>query len=303
MVAQTQGIRPIVTGSTIEPRSPGIGDMLKMEALKMRKRPMLLVTFALLMLAVVAIPVIGYVAINATTYANPAQKADELQSFLLPNGIQLALDISYIVGSILLTVLAAGIIGSEYGWGTTRVLVGSGADRTRLMTAKIVYVAQITLMFGLAGTLVGSLTSLAVTVVSGNDLTLGGFDGGWLVDLGLMLLRSFFLTFVSAVIGFAVAAMTRSFAAGIAVGIGVGTLEPILTALLGLAGSVGDIVNQFLLSPNMTSIQALNGFGNVTPPANVLNPWQAAGVLSAYIVILLGASIMLFRRRDIPSGS
>lgn len=303
MVAQTQGIRPIVTDSTIEPRSPGVGDMLKMEALKMRRRPMTWVTFLIVMLAVVAIPVLGYIAINASTFANPAQKAEELQSFLLPNGITLGLEISTIVGSIVLTVLAAGIIGSEYGWGTTRVLVGSGADRTRLMVAKILYVALITLMFVLAGTFVGSLTSLAVTVVTGNELTLGGFSGAWLVDLALMLLRGFFVTFVSAVIGFAVASMTRSLAAGIAVGIGIGALEPILSALLSLAGTVGDIVNQFLLFPNINSIVALNGFGEVTPPANALNPWQAAAVLTGYIVLLLGASIIIFRRRDIPSGS
>ena len=277
--------------------------MLKMESLKMRKRPMTWVTFALLMLAVTSIPVLGYIAINASSFESPAAKAEELQSFLLPNGIGLALDVSYIVGSILLTVLGAGLIGSEYGWGTTRVLVGSGADRTKLMLAKILYLACLTFIFVLAGTLVGSLTSLAVTVVSGNELTLGTVDGAWFADLGLMVLRGYFLTMVSAVIGFAVASITRSFAAGIAVGIGIGVLEPILTALLGLAGRVGDVVNQFLLTPNANSILALNGFGEVTPPDNVLNPWQAAGVLLAYIVILLGASIVIFRRRDVPSGS
>lgn len=303
MVAQTQGIRPIVSEARIEPRSPGIGDMLKMEALKMRKRPMTWISFALLMLAVTSIPVLGYIAINASDFGSPALKAEELQSFLLPNGIQLGLDISIIVGSILLTVIGAGLIGSEYGWGTTRVLVGSGADRTRLMMAKILYLARLTLMFLLAGTLVGSLASLAVTVVSGNELTLGTVDAGWFADLGLMLLRGYLVTILSAVIGFAVASITRSFAAGIAVGIGIGMLEPILTALLGLAGTVGDIVNQFLITPNTTAVLALNGFGEVTPADNLLNPWQAAGVLLAYIGILLGAAILVFRRRDVPSGS
>ena len=86
-------------------------------------------------------------------------------------------------------------------------------------------------------------------------------------------------------------------------GIGILALEPIVSVLLGLLGSVGDVLNQLLISPNANAILSLNGFGEVRPAPDALNPWQAAGVLLAYIVVLIGSSIIVFRRRDVPSGS
>lgn len=302
MVAQVQGVLPYESGLTSKARPAGLRDMLKMESLKMSKRPMTWITLGLMLLAVIAIPVLGYLAVNSSDYASAAEKAEELRTFLLPNGIELALDITTVVGQILLVVVAAGIIGSEYGWGTTRVLVGSGANRAKLMLAKILQVARFSVIFLVVGGVVGTLASLVITVVSGNDVTLGGVDSGWIADLGLMFARDFLVMMVPVAIGFAVAALSRSLAAGIAVGIGVMALEPVVSALLGIFGNIGDTIRQFLISDNTNAILSLNGL-DATSPADGINPWQAAAVLLAYIVIPAVAAIIAFQRRDVPSGS
>lgn len=270
--------------------------LVAMEAFKLRKRPMTTIVFLLMTAGLAALMTLGYVVTRANG------EPGDVDSFLLPDMIPNAFDIITGLGPIVLVVLAASIIGSEYSWGTVRVLVGSGAARSRLLTAKLVVLLETTVLLALAGFAAAVVTSLAITLLGGHELSFGWLDGETAGDIVLMFARSVFVLLVPAVLAFAVATVTRSLAAGIAVGIGFMIGESILWALLNALGSVGETLSQLLISVNTSAITRLNTFGTPDPSSDLPGAWQAAGVLTLYLVALLAVSYAVFRRRDVTAG-
>lgn len=279
-----------------------LGSLVSMERLKLMKRPMTWITFLILNVGVAAIVFLAYVSIHAARLS-PTEKADRLTNFTWPTGITRSFEIGGFLGQIVLVVLAASLVGSEYGWGTVRVMVGTGASRVKLLLAKLLALSLATIVFLLAAAAVGSLASLINTVVGGHTVTLGTVNGAWWGDLALMILRSFFVLWVMAVLAFSIASLTRSVAAGIAVGIGWPFLERILAALLGLLGNIGDEINKWLISTNTNALVQRNGFGTRSVGSNVPGAWHAFAVLIVYSAVLLVVAFVAFHRRDIASGS
>lgn len=284
--------------------SPSLRSLVAMENLKLRKRPMAWVIFALITLLVSAGMVIGYLGSRSQSLASGETLEDQLSSFLLPSAITNAFAIVAGFGSILVVVLAASSVGSEYGWGTVRVLVGSGVSRVRLLAAKVISLAEVTALLILAGVGAMTLSSLILTIVGGHELSFGWLDGEASIDILLMFVRTWFVLFVSVALAFALAVVTRSLAAAIALGIGFGIIEGILASVLGALGDTGETISEFLLSPNINAISRLNGFDGreVGSVEGAVDPWRAAALLTFYIVALLGIAFAVFRRRDIASG-
>jgi uncharacterized protein (TIGR03382 family) len=59
---------------------------------------------------------------------------------------------------------------------------------------------------------------------------------------------------------------------------------------------MGEIIRGGLISWNTSALTNRNGFG--MPPE-----YQAAGILALYCILLLAFAWLVFRRRDIASGS
>jgi ABC-type transport system involved in multi-copper enzyme maturation permease subunit len=281
---------------------PGTGDLVAMETAKLRKRIMAKIVFALGSLGIAGFMIIAYLVTRFSTYDSPAERAADLEAFLLPGVIPDLFQVIGQVSMLLAVIVGAGLIGSEYGWNTMRVLVGSGVSRTRLIAAKIAVLALATVALVAAGFVATSLVSLGIGLVDGHGLTLSWLDARYAADIGLMFLRTIFTIFVPAALAFAVASLSRSLAAGIASGIGLLIVEPIVGLLATSLGSFGDVVNQALITTNVNAIQALNTFGAPREIENAPDAWQAAAVLALYAVALLGSAIIVFRRRDITSG-
>jgi ABC-type transport system involved in multi-copper enzyme maturation permease subunit len=292
-----------MTTPATTPSQPGLGTLVAMETTKLRKRPMTLVIFGIVTLLVVAVMTIGYVTSRAQERQPGVSLDDHLSSFLLPGAVENGFDAAGGLGSILLVVLAASIIGSEYSWGTVRVLVGSGVSRTKLLASKLLTMAMVTVLFVIAGVLATTLSSVVLTIAGGHTLTLGWLDGAAAIDIVLMLVRTTFTLFISVVLGFAIAVITRSVAAGIALGIGFGIAEAILAQLLESIGGIGETLSRLLITPNISAITSLNGFGDRVRPEDAIDPWRATALLTAYMVVLLAIAFTVFRRRDIASAS
>jgi ABC-type transport system involved in multi-copper enzyme maturation permease subunit len=293
--------------STVDPipvrrEQASLRALVTMERMKIVKRPMTWITFLILLIGVAAIILVAYLAIHSSNL-RPQEKASRLNNFIWPTGIIRSFDIGGFLGQILLVVVAASMVGSEFGWGTIRVMVGTGAARTKLLLAKLIALTLTTIVYLLAAAAVGSLASLFVTVVGGHMVTLGTMNASWWGDLALMILRSFFVLWVLVVLAFSVASLTRSVAAGIAVGIGWPFLEQILAALLGLIGNIGKDIDKWLISTNTDALRMRNGFGPHSIDPGTPGAWHAFIVLAVYCAVLLTASIVVFRRRDIASGS
>ena len=99
----------------------------------------------------------------------------------------------------------------------------------------------------------------------------------------------------------------RSAMPGIAIGIGILFLEPIITTFMALAGGWVAKIPDYLFNANVNAINALNklpipggfsgGFGSSSSQTPSVS--HAFVVLSVYIVIFIGASFYLFRKRDV----
>lgn len=282
---------------------PGLGALVRMELMKLRYRPMTCVVFALITAALSGLMSLGYI-ITRTTARPPGTSLDEdVESFLFPGVFQDGFSMIGGVGFILLVVIAAGIIGSEYSWGTIRVLVGSGAPRSRLLGAKLVTVLLVTTGLTLAGFVAFTLTSLGIALVGGHPIDMSWLDGWAVVDLVLMIVRTIYTLLVPALLAFTVAILSRSLAAGIAVGIGVTIFESIVVSLLNMVGGIGETIADLLFTPNIQAISELNAIGERTWTTDGLpDPWRAAALLAIYMAVMVAACFVTFRRRDIASG-
>lgn len=283
-------------------RAPGIMAMVSMEWLKLLKRPMTWVVFLFLVPGTAGIMVLSYVSVIFSN-PDPEGRVLSLQGMLLPRGIMNSLEIAGALGGILMVVLAAGLIGSEYGWGTIRPLVSSGASRSKVFLAKLIALIEAVISFVLLAIAAGCLASLTLTWFEGQPITLGTVDAAWLTDLGLSIARTTFVIFVGATIAFSVAYVTRSLAAGIGIGIGWMILEQLLSLFLERLGKMGEIIRDLLISTNTNALSMRNGFGPSEFPPTVPPEYQAVGVLALYCILLLGFAWLVFRRRDIASGS
>ncbi len=199
---------------------PGFGALVGMELHKLRYRPMTWVIFGMITAMLSGLMTLGYI-VTRTMQRPPGVSLDEhVESFLFPGVFQEGFSIIGGFGFILVVVIAAAIIGSEYSWGTVRVLVGSGVPRTRLLAAKLVTVLLVTTALTLTGFVAFTMTSLGISLLGGHAINTSWLDGAAVVDLSLMIARTIFTLLVPALLAFTVAVLSRSLAAAIAVGIG-----------------------------------------------------------------------------------
>jgi ABC-type transport system involved in multi-copper enzyme maturation permease subunit len=275
--------------------------MVSMEWLKLLKRPMTWVVFLFLVPGTAGIMTLSYLSVILSN-TDPELRAANVQSELLPLGIMNSLEIAGALGGVLMVILAAGLIGSEYGWGTIRPLVASGASRSKVFLSKFVTLTEVIITFVLLAIAAGWLASLVLTVIEGQPITLGTVDAAWLTDLGLSIARTTFIIFVSATIAFTVAYVTRSLAAGIGIGIAWMILEQLLSLFLERLGKMGEVIRDLLISTNTNALSMRNGFGPSEFPPSVPPEYQAVGILALYCILLLGFAWLVFRRRDIASG-
>ena len=298
------------TGTTTYAPSGGqrpqasLGALLRMEHMKLRARPMTKIVLAIVALGTALIMSLMYVVVRASSYDSDAARQADIQQLLMPYALNDGFEIVSLFAFILFTVLAASIAGSEFGWGTIRVLVGTGQSRTKLVLAKIIALLQYSFVIGAVGVAVVIMTSYALALIGGHDLPSGWFTLSFVGQFARAFGLLAFLVFMNGALAFSIALLTRSLAAGIAVGIGWGVVEGVVVALLGTSSGIGGKLTQALTTPNFESI---SDYFYVTPRETPLsggiNVVQAFGVLSLYIIVPLVIATIVFRRRDISSGA
>jgi len=220
-------------------------------------------------------------------------------SFTLPGSISNAMGTAQSIGMILLTVLAASVIGSEYGLGTLRLVLARGTGRRKYLASKFVALA------GLAA--VGLMIVAVVTIVS--SLIAGGLaqapDGA--VDTntwgkaGSSLVRAWASFIPSLALTGLVTVLARSTGTGMAVGLGYGFAEQIITAILLPRFQWFQTVADYLMGRNIGALAGGAGFGmgGTASPGTL----HASLVLAAYTVVLGAVAFWLFQRRDVAGAS
>jgi ABC-2 type transport system permease protein len=188
------------------------------------------------------------------------------------------------LSQLIIGVLAALFVGSEYASGLIRTTFGAVARRTRVLRAKAI-------VFGCATWLAMMLGAFGA-FFAGSVVYSGNLPSYSIGDPGVLraVLSVGFYGACVALIGIAVGFLVRSTAAAIGLLLGLLMLAPLLAELV--PGTAGDTLTKILPS------NAGEAMMSVTSHHSLLSPLPALAVLAAWAVGLLAVAAVTLRRRD-----
>lgn len=280
--------------------------LLRAELLKMRKRWMPYVLFALMLAgAAFFIWVIGY----STYKGDPEYSANGLRTFAYPYSVPALLDTGqFWASAIFVGILATSTVATEHNWGTIRPALSGGVSRAQYLATKLaalilVSTVALLLVFGF-----GLLLSFWATSAAGFDAPVPTPESFTAADFVLMVARTALCILPYGLLAFALTVISRSTALGIAGTMGYIMLEAIGVAVLATGGGIIEDMRILFIGQSVTSLMAENRFGdleNETAALRDINAEGLPGVWVATLIILLesaflvAASFYVFLRRDV----
>jgi ABC-2 type transport system permease protein len=263
-------------------------NLLRSEIFRLRKRPQSWILMLIMVIGVSAVYT-GF-TIAALVMQDPS---DPEESLRLSNIFETGMQFVSLAGYILTVVVGATIIGNEYSWNTIRPLVARARSRNSLLSAKWITVACYTTGLLLIGLVATILSSMVATVIVGNfDGVTLALIGDWIVSFGRMVVGQ--APYVA--LAFFLALLTRSNAVGIAVGIGLGLLEPVIWELLGLITDRFEEVRKFGLDQPSSLMYTMNAdFESVSSG----EAWRAVATLGVWTAVFVGLTYYFFNKRDV----
>jgi ABC-type transport system involved in multi-copper enzyme maturation permease subunit len=188
------------------------------------------------------------------------------------------------LSQLIIGVLAAVFVGSEYASGLIRTTFGAVARRTRVLRAKAI-------VFGCA---TGTAMMLGAfgAFFAGSAVYSGNLPSHSIGDPGVLraVLSVGFYGACVALIGIAVGFLVRSTATAIGLLLGLLMLAPLLVELV--PGTVGEALTKIVPSNAGAAMMS------VTARESLLAPLPALAVLVAWVVGLLAIAAVTVRRRD-----
>jgi ABC-type transport system involved in multi-copper enzyme maturation permease subunit len=165
------------------------------------------------------------------------------------------------------------------------------------MAAKLAALVVFDVVMIVAGFLTALAMSVLVTAAENLNDDLGD---DFLVESLLAIGRTVYVLLPYTALAFFVAVLTRSNAAGIAIGLAVLFAESIVLAIITSITDIFDWLGDILFTENAAAITDLN---DGTRSDDLANPWTAAFILGLWIVGFVGVAVAIFQRRDVTSGS
>ncbi|QYF74424.1 ABC transporter permease subunit [Cryobacterium sp. PAMC25264] len=227
---------------------------------------------------------------------------------LEPEGVQalgvFATTVSTDFTGLIVSILAVLFMAGEYGSGMISTTLTSVPKRLPALLGKALVFAVAT--FAVSAVAVAITIPLSVAVLSGTGIDIDlGDPLYWRAQLGVVL-----YLVLTGLIAFAIGAILRSTAGGIAVALGLLLAAPIAFGLLTLSSSQIWIQNVQALLPTELGKALFSHPGRwelIAPgapmeplPAGlwVLEPWQAGLLLLAWVTVLLAVAAPHLKRRD-----
>ncbi|GAA0972696.1 ABC transporter permease subunit [Acrocarpospora macrocephala] len=187
-------------------------------------------------------------------------------------------------GVITLGVLGVLTMSGEYSTGSIKSTLAAVPRRGRLLAAKLVVLAVVSLITGLLVSFASFFASQAVFATRGLAATLG--QPGL---LRAVLGGGLYLALV-ALFSLGLATIVRHTAGAITAVLGLLFVLPIFGAFL--PGEWGATTQKFLPSTAGAAIM------NAAETSGSLAPWTGFGVFAGYTAIILAIALWAFRRRD-----
>jgi ABC-type transport system involved in multi-copper enzyme maturation permease subunit len=236
--------------------------------------------------------------------SNPGDKAGF-------DATQISLALFFYLGQLIITVLGAMTITSEYSTGMIRTSLTAMPRRGNVLAAKLLVFSGVTLVVSLVTAFLAFFVGQAVLSGSGVSASLfhsvtvpkdsSGprhapvFTGSWLVTpshvLTAIIGAALFVT-VAAVIAFGLGTIIRHTAGAIASAVGLLFVAPIIVGLL--PNQWSNDIFRFLPTAAGGPLSSTVG----APDGNLWSTWPQFGVTVIWAVVLVGIGAYLFRKRD-----
>ena len=235
--------------------------------------------------------------------------SDESRAFFtLPTSAPLSLFMLFsfetgAFGIILLLILTASAMGSEYGWGTLRASIASGPGRAQFLASKMLAMVLIGVGAILVIVLVTALTSLLAQLIPPAEHGSIFISEGWR-DAFIFLGKTIYAIIPFVAIATFLTILTQSSAAGIGLSLGYLIVEWMVLPPILRINDTFEKINEGLLNQNVIEWM----FAGNTQAAETLDvartpdTLQGFLVILAYIAVFTAAAFWLFLRRDITGA-
>lgn len=261
--------------------------LLQSELFRLRKRPQ---TWLLLFIGFLLTALVygGFVVGALLTSGSDQNEFQQVLTFAELPDFGLGIGLGFF-GSVLIIIVAAGMMGNEYSWNTLRPLVARARSRASLMTAKLLTLLIYSVLFSVALAALIAGLALISSMIVGID---AAFSMDALRESAEFTMQVVFVNLPYLAFAFLLATVARSNAAGIAGALGLSFIEEPILQLLGLASDIFETIRSYGIIYN---VNAIIGFEDGDTA-------RAAIILLVYTAIFIAMSYVVFLRRDVTSG-
>ena len=275
-----------------------MNQLLGVELFKIRKRLMTWILLAVFVGFIILDFMFSYLAV--TSLRNGEEFAFLKNALQFPEAFTMAFSITQSIGIMMLIILAAALVGNEYGWGTVNQAISRQGKRGSYIGAKVVALIITTLFLVLIGLIVGTLLSIFTTSKLAGGLNWDFFTLSFAGSLIKMFGWTAFTIMAYVLLAMLFATLGRSVVAGIGGAFGYYFIESILVGILDNASGWVHRIPDYLIGHNMAAlvyIERSGHFSTTTPPSGL----HATIVILIYAAVFLGLIFYLFRRQDLTA--
>ena len=233
-------------------------------------------------------------------------RMDMLRRITLPGSLIRGLNLTHGLGVLLFAAMAASLVGSEFGWGTLRLVLARGTGRWHLLASKQALVA---LFAAAVLTIIAATTVVSSLIVDALVSEEVVAPAKW-TEAATTLGRTAFSFLPYVALAVLATVVTSSSIAGITTMFGYFFMELLFVALLVNLFDWGQHVADYLLGRNITAWmmgsgrEEFNGmFFTSTPIGEFPGMLHAFLVLLGYMAVLGGLAFWRFQRKDIGGAS
>ena len=241
-----------------------------------------------------------------------AYEPEKFFMFVLPTSIVGSIYLVFLTGLpfMLIMILSASLLGSEYGWGTLRVVISRGLGRWQLISAKLILCVLVAFGWLAVMVLLNIVSSILAGIIppdEGVSLIILPEGDTWpsvLSTFGKFIGKALYATVPYICLGAFFVVLTQSTAQGISLSVMTYVAEAmVIPALLAISEKL-ERINEGLLSSNVREWISLGDSKAAVALKGAEAPdmLQAFLVILAYSVVMLVVSMWLFQRRDLSGA-
>ena len=232
---------------------------------------------------------------NDVSYQSPSEN--------IANG----LGFSAFFGPFIAVILAAAVMGGEYGWGTLRPVLSKGAGRWQFLTSKVAVVVLVTVAILVILSITVMISGFIAEAVLTADPQTERYEAISWLDLLALFGRMIYGFVPYIALALFLVVLTTSNGVGIGLSLGYYIAETVILIPILSNFSWSDQVFAYLLGPSVGAWQAVQGneggpgsdiatFGGISDMAH------GAIMVTVYAVVLGAVAMALFMRRDIAGA-